>query len=219
MMNSGSFLSRQGQRAAWVFGVASTLLACTADAKVYIYVGTNGDRIVTDNPLQKPGYRLLHSQQTFDNVGNLLAGREGSLDTGDHQQSYDNYILEASEKFKLDPALVKAVIHAESNFDPQAVSRKGARGLMQLMPETAARYNEFNLFSPLINITVGTRHLSYLLGRYSQNEMLALAAYNAGEDVVDRYQGIPPFKETRLYVRRVMQYHKQYHISMTETKL
>jgi soluble lytic murein transglycosylase-like protein len=202
-----------------MLGICSLLLPFSAQATIYIYVGANGDRIVTDSPMQKSGYHLLHSQQTFNNVGNILAGREDSSTFDDHRQSYDGYIQTASEKFRLDPALVKAIIQVESNFNPQAVSRKGARGLMQLMPETAARYNEYNLFSPLSNITVGSHHLSYLLARYSQNETLALAAYNAGEDVVDRYQGIPPFKETQLYVKRVMQYHKRYRSSTTETKL
>jgi hypothetical protein len=205
--------------ATWILGTSSLLLPLVSHARIYIYVGANGDRMVTDSPMQKSGYHLLQSQPTLDHVGYILAGREYTPDTANYRQSYDSYIQNACEKFRLDPALVKAVIHVESNFNPQAVSRKGARGLMQLMPETAAHYNEVNLFSPLTNISVGTRHLSYLLDRYSQNEMLALAAYNAGEDVVDRYQGIPPFKETQLYVKRVMQYHKQYRSSMTETKL
>jgi len=195
-----------------------------AEAKIYVYVGADGSRVVTDHPFEKPGFHILHAQQTVHNIGDVLAGRQDSAVDGDVSTSpehYDSYILTASEKYKLDPALVKAVIHAESNFNPLAISSKGARGLMQLMPETAARYNEYNLFSPPSNINAGTRHLSYLLERYSHNEILALAAYNAGEDMVDRYQGIPPFRETRQYVRRVMQYHNQYrrHAIDTATRL
>jgi len=189
--------------------LASCLLSVAANAKIYIYVGSGGDRVVTDRPLQRPGYRLQHLQQDVSDVGNILAGRE-EIVANKRRQFYDGYIQDASAKFNLDPALVKAVIHVESNFNPMAVSRKGARGLMQVMPKTAARYNEQDLFNPIANINVGTRHLSYLLARYAHNEKLALAAYNAGEESVDQYQGIPPFPETRLYVKRVMKYHEHY---------
>ncbi len=122
---------------------------------------------------------------------------------------YDHVIVEAAEIHRVDPALVKAVIHAESAFNPRAISPKGARGLMQLMPGTARMMGVRNAFSPASNIHGGTRYLAQLLRRY-RNEAHAIAAYNAGFVPVDRYNGIPPYSETREYVRRVLQLKKKY---------
>jgi soluble lytic murein transglycosylase-like protein len=122
---------------------------------------------------------------------------------------YDDVIVEAAGQHSVDPALVKAVIHAESAFNPHAVSAKGARGLMQLMPATARMLGVRNAFSPTSNIHGGTRYLAQLLRRY-RNEAHAIAAYNAGFVPVDRYNGIPPYSETREYVRRVLQLKKKY---------
>ena len=105
----------------------------------------------------------------------------------------------------MDPVLVHAVIGAESAFNPWAVSRKGAQGLMQLMPRTASALGVRDSFNPRDNIEGGVRHLGYLLDRYSGNVSLALAAYNAGEGAVDYYGGIPPYPETQQYVQRILQ--------------
>jgi len=104
----------------------------------------------------------------------------------------------------VDPDLVEALVRVESNYDPFAVSPKGAMGLMQLMPRTAERFQVSNAFDPLQNIEGGTRYLSELLTRYGEVR-LALAAYNAGEEAVDRYQGVPPYHETRRYVGRILE--------------
>ena len=115
----------------------------------------------------------------------------------------DKIVREAAERHHVDPALVRAVIETESNWNPRAVSRKGAGGLMQLIPTTAERYGARDLFNPEQNIDAGVRHLKTLLMRYNGNLDLALAAYNAGEGAVDRFGGVPPIRETRNYVQKV----------------
>ncbi len=125
-----------------------------------------------------------------------------------NRNSFDPLIREAAARSGVDKALVKAVIHTESGFNPAALSKPGAQGLMQLMPATAARYQVSNPFDPKENIFAGTRHLRYLLDRYGNNLEKALAAYNAGERNVEKYNGIPPFTETQDYVRRVVSRYK-----------
>jgi soluble lytic murein transglycosylase-like protein len=125
--------------------------------------------------------------------------------------NYDDLIWEISTRHGVDYALVKAVIRTESNFNPRAVSSKGACGLMQLMPQTARRHSVRNSYSPRDNIEGGVKHLRMLLDRYTGNERLALAAYNAGEHAVERYgMRIPPYRETREYVPKVLAYRVAY---------
>ena len=116
---------------------------------------------------------------------------------------YAEFIRAASQKYGVDQELIASVILVESNFNPQAVSRRNARGLMQLLPETAQRLQVTNVFDPAQNIDAGTRYLKELLEQYKQDLALTLAAYNAGPDRVERYRGVPPFAETVSYVRRV----------------
>src|SRR5207302_2073931 len=115
----------------------------------------------------------------------------------------EKLVREAADRHRMDPALVRAVIETESNWNPRAYSRKGAGGLMQLIPTTAQRYGAYDLFNPQQNIDAGVKHLKWLLERYNGNLNLALAAYNAGEGAVDRAHGIPAYRETRNYVQRV----------------
>jgi soluble lytic murein transglycosylase-like protein len=115
----------------------------------------------------------------------------------------EKLVREAADRHNVDPALVRAVIETESNWNPSAYSRKGAAGLMQLIPTTAQRYGANDVFNPQQNIDAGVRHLKWLLERYNGNLDLALAAYNAGEGAVDRAHGIPAFRETRNYVQKV----------------
>lgn len=122
---------------------------------------------------------------------------------------YAQAIHDAARQHRIDPNLIKAVIHVESNFNARAVSRKGAKGLMQLMPGTARMLGVRNAFVPEWNIKGGAQYLATLLKRYG-NEAHALAAYNAGDVPVQRYNGIPPFSETQEYVRRVLLLKKQY---------
>jgi soluble lytic murein transglycosylase len=125
-------------------------------------------------------------------------------------KEYDGIIAQASQRFKVDPSLVKALIKAESDFDNRAVSNKGAEGLMQLMPETANAMEVANPFSPEENIFGGTRYLSLLLDRFKNDKILALAAYNAGPEAVDTYGGVPPFPETKSFVAKVLDYYEEY---------
>lgn len=129
-----------------------------------------------------------------------------------NRNAYDDLIRQASAQSGVDRALIKAVIHTESGFNPQARSKPGAQGLMQLMPATASRYQVGNPFDPQQNIAAGTRHLRYLLDRYNHNLEKALAAYNAGEKNVEKYNGIPPFTETQDYVRRVVSRYKHLYL-------
>lgn len=117
--------------------------------------------------------------------------------------AYNDAIAEAADLYRLDPNLIRAVIHAESAFNPFAVSRAGAQGLMQLMPDVAAELDVLDPFNPRQNIFGGARYLRALLDRNRGNVDLAVASYNAGPGAVDRYNGIPPYRETRHYVKTV----------------
>ena len=117
-----------------------------------------------------------------------------------------------AHEYQLSPALLLAVMKAESAFDPMVISKAGAVGLMQLIPETAIRHGVRNLYDTKENIGGGAKHLRYLLDRFHGNLWLALAAYNAGEKKVDRYRQIPPFKETQLYVKKVIGYYREYRV-------
>lgn len=124
------------------------------------------------------------------------------------ERQLEPMIRRFSRQHHLHPALIRAVIKAESDFDPMAVSRAGAIGLMQLMPQTAVQLDVQDLYNPEDNIGGGTKYLRQLLDRFRGNLPLALAAYNAGERVVDRYRALPPIAETRRYVRKVLRYYR-----------
>ena len=128
-------------------------------------------------------------------------------------KKYDDIIKTASEKFSLEPSLVKAVIKAESGFDHKAESKKGAQGLMQLMPGTADEMEVDDPYNPEQNIFGGSRYLSKLMERYKDKENKlehVLAAYNAGPESVEKYEGVPPYKETKTFIKRVLGYYEEY---------
>lgn len=119
------------------------------------------------------------------------------------QSKYNPIIIEAARQFDVDAALVSAVIKAESDYNPRTLSNKGARGLMQLMPATAKRFGVTDSYDPRENISAGTRYLHWLLKKFDGNADLAVAAYNAGEGNVWKYDGVPPFRETVNYINRI----------------
>ncbi len=138
---------------------------------------------------------------------------ETNLDYKAYFDRYDRIIIRAARKHGVDNTLVKAVIRAESDFDKHAVSRKGAQGLMQLMPETAKDLAVKDSFDPHENINAGVRYLKRQLNNFQNNVPLALAAYNAGENTVRRYGRIPPYKETRTFVDRVLRYWDEFSLN------
>ncbi len=166
-----------------------------ADEVLYRYVDADGVIHFTNAPVDDR-FEPVSSQTP---MGPAMRGRRG----------LDGVIERAAARQALPAALVKAVIAAESNFDPRAVSHKGAMGLMQLMPATARELGVRHPFRPEDNVSGGSRYLRSMLNRYGRVE-LALAAYNAGPKAVERYGGIPPYSETREYVRRVMGYYRKY---------
>ncbi len=177
--------------------VASAWLAPAGlQAEIYQYVSPNGTIALTNVP-SDARYRKIEVESA--RFHSILSERE-----------LEPLIRRHSSQQQLHPALIRAVIKAESNFDPRAVSRAGAIGLMQLMPQTAVRLDVRDMFDPDENVGGGTKYLRQLLDRFHGNLPLALAAYNAGENIVDRYQSLPPIDETRQYVRKVLRYYRTF---------
>jgi len=165
-------------------------------AEIYQYIDAKGTISLTNVPSDVRYRRIdLHPSRLHP----LITERE-----------LEPMINRFSRQHHLHPALIRAVIKAESDFDPLAVSRAGAVGLMQLMPQTAVRMEVQDLYDPEDNIGGGTKYLRQLLDRFRGNLPLALAAYNAGEQVVDRYRSLPPIDETRQYVRKVLRYYRTF---------
>ena len=133
----------------------------------------------------------------------IIKEQRVQFNLGQNFEKYEPEIWKASQRYSVDYHLVRAVIKAESNFNPKAVSRAGAKGLMQLMPQTASILQVNDSFHPEENIDGGVRYLRYLLNIYNDNLQLALAAYNAGEKAVFKYRGIPPYQETLRYIQRI----------------
>ena len=136
--------------------------------------------------------------------------RSANKTPSEYLVEYSDIVKKASDRFGIDFHFIKAIIRAESGFDHKAVSCKGAKGLMQLMPGTADDMAVSDPLDPEENIVGGTRYFSLLLKRFNNNKRLALAAYNAGPETVNTYKGVPPFPETRAFVERVMRYYQSY---------
>jgi len=176
--------------------LATVVWTANAGAENYRLIDGAGVVHLTNAPTD-PRYRGLPV------VSGTSSGWLRMTETSHHQFASD--IREISSRHGVDPQLVESVIRAESAFNPTAVSRTGARGLMQLMPRTAVALGVRDSFNPRENIEGGVRHLRYLLDRYPGNVPFAVAAYNAGEGAVDAHRGIPPYAETQQYVQRVLQ--------------
>ena len=182
-----------------------TVFSTVARADIYTYVDENGVLNFTNNhPVGRSNFRRIFKDAPSRR---LFPFRMPDNTT---RSDWDSHIDRTCAKYSVDPALVRAIIHTESNFNPYAVSPKGAEGLMQLMPATAGMVEVADTFDPTSNIEGGVRYFRYLLDKFKGNTRLSVAAYNAGEKNVTRYNGIPPFKETREYVRRVMSLYNSY---------
>ena len=194
-----------------VASLLGVLLPAVSQAKsgFFLYQLPDGSRMITDRPVTDKRYKLVRSSRQVTGMGRQAANKYNRQRPAKIDE-YDTLIRRASNRYGVDIALVKAVIHTESHFNPEATSHKGASGLMQLMPKTAAIYGIRDLYNPKQNIEAGVRHLRYLLGKYRNNMKHAIAAYNAGETAVKKYAGIPPYPETQKYVTKVLRYHGFY---------
>ena len=162
------------------------------------------ERIVDDEIV--PAEVVAEVKQIVEEEGGVFPKRSWRYSEASRplwDSKYNDIIIEAARKFDVDAALVSAVIKAESDYNPRTQSHKGARGLMQLMPATAERFGVTNSFDPAQNIHAGTRYLRWLLKTFDGNADLAVAAYNAGEGNVWKYDGVPPFRETVNYIKRI----------------
>jgi soluble lytic murein transglycosylase len=182
--------------------LAACLGPARAGAEIYAWKDENGDLHFADERLHA-GYTRYELPPIRPRAGRYDPSWLG------RSWAWDADILRAGRRHEISPALIKAVIHAESAFDPDATSRVGASGLMQLMPVTAREMGVADRFDPAQNILGGTRYLKHLMGRFGDLE-LAVAAYNAGPEAVKRHGGVPPYRETRTYVRNVLGLYKQY---------
>ncbi|NBD95356.1 MAG: transglycosylase SLT domain-containing protein [Gammaproteobacteria bacterium] len=176
-----------------------------ARAQIYTYTDENGVTVFTDRKPDENRYEV-HNLGCYGTCRKGVDWQRTPLKTG----VFDAEIRAASEIFGIDDALVRAIMHAESWFEPEAVSRSGAQGLMQLMPATQRRFGVANPFDPLDNITAGVAYLAWLHEEFGGDLDRVIAAYNAGENAVHRHGGIPPYPETREYVRRVNILYRRY---------
>jgi hypothetical protein len=194
----GGSLSLRTVIAALAFLTITPTKAVYAD--IYKYIDNEGVLHLTNVPsIPKAKYVLILREKRILFQSNIDINK------------FDHIISNAANKFRIDRALIKAIIKAESNFNHEAISRVGAQGLMQLMPATASALQVENVFHPENNIEGGARYLRYLLNTYRGNLKLTLAAYNAGESSVAKYNNnVPPYRETQNYIRRVLSYYKDF---------
>ncbi|NDC37953.1 MAG: DUF4124 domain-containing protein [Proteobacteria bacterium] len=191
--------------------VTSAVCANAWAAPIYVWKDKSGATHFTN---REPPKGIQAQVWTGKNVGfsvfKVSSRARGAANRRLFKNVYNDFIREASSTTGVPKTLVKAIIHAESAFNPHAVSPKGARGLMQIMPATGLELGLQDFFDPLENIQAGCRYLAFLLDKYDGNLALTLAAYNAGPGAVEEYNGVPPYAETRSYVRRVLDLKDRY---------
>lgn len=189
----------------------SALLADSVVAKVYVYVRPDGSKLITDKRNKGKNYKLERSYNTSPYRSSPKSRNTAPYFSAPIKSQYDALIVNTALKYDLEPSFIKAVVHVESAFDRFALSHAGAMGLMQIMPATAASYSfHRDHFNATRNVEVGVQHMRELMDRYDENKTLSLAAYNAGEGAVAKYDGVPPFAETENYIVKVMNLYKMY---------
>jgi len=186
-------------RGKWLYFLLLIPLAQVWAGSLYYYVDENGVWHFSDTRRDERFNKMIIWPEQSNSSIKL------NLDI-----NFDYYIKDACRLYGVEENLVRAMIKVESNFDPNAVSKKGAQGLMQLMPKTAEMFRLIDPFHPRENIYAGVAYFKSLLVKYQWNERLALAGYNAGPGAVDKYNGIPPYPETQNYVKKVLEYRDQY---------
>jgi soluble lytic murein transglycosylase len=185
----------------FIFGCIIILIAAvlSVNADIYRYIDDNGVMHFTNAPTSNQ-----HDYKLYIKERASVSRKFNSTN------KYDQFISDASRQTGVDFPLLKAMIKAESDFDPRAISKKGAMGLMQIMPENFQMLELKNPFDPWENIKAGARYFKQLYERFNGKLALSLAAYNAGPTAVDRYKSIPPYQETEEYVRRVLRYYRTF---------
>jgi soluble lytic murein transglycosylase-like protein len=176
-------------------GLVVILLSSASQADIYRFKDSNG---------------VWHFSDTRSDLRYHLYIKTKGLSGKQYLKKYDGIIQKAAKQFGVEVTLIKAIIKAESSFDPNAVSKSGAQGLMQLMPDTADDMEVGDPFDPEENILGGTRYLSLLLKRFNQDKRLAVAAYNVGPTTVENHDAVPPIPQTRQFVDRVMRFYREF---------
>jgi soluble lytic murein transglycosylase-like protein len=179
---------------------------------IYKFVAEDGTVSYSDNKPRNGPYKRLEPTCLVSYIGCFMS-RSDWRRVPLNRAAYRDQITEIARKHGVDPALVRAMVHAESNFNKTAISRAGAQGLMQLMPATQQKFGVSNPYDVTQNLNGGTALVKVLLGKYKYDIKLVAAAYNAGETAVTRYKGIPPYEETRNYVKRVTLLYARYRTS------
>lgn len=176
------------------------LFSSALHARVYLYQMPDGSRMVSDHPLINTKGKLVRHSKDLSNMGHYVARR--TIRAKRRMRLWSYFIYHQAQKYGIDDSLVKAVIYTESYFNPNATSHKGASGLMQLMPATAEKYGVRDLYNPHQNIVAGIKHLRYLKTLFPGNLKYVIAAYNAGENAVNKYNGIPHIVRLRVMLKK-----------------
>jgi hypothetical protein len=206
------------RRVSAVMGAGLLFFSVSVGADIYKYEDRHGKLYFTDRPMKGSGYRLL--RHSTSGKKKSTDSRIDMASSERNRRRYTPMIEEVARKVRLRPELLHAVVKAESAYDPRALSRTGARGLMQLMPGTAKRYGVYDSWDPKSNLIGGATYLRDLLLMFNNDLHLALAAYNAGENAVKRFgNSIPPYPETEAYVTRVLDLYRENQASGRVTAL